>query len=250
MDDDHERLAQRLARQLSRASIMPSAARRARIGAGAVIVVALLAVAVAVVVSMFSPQGRTTSLEALRGSDGSSSARPPTGQGVGSNSDDGSDEQAPGSGAELFVHVLGAVNRPGLYRLDDGARGFDAIAAAGGYADGADESAVNLARFVSDGEQLVVPVLGEAPVNGGVGAGGAGGASGAAGASGTAGGTVNLNTASAAELEVLPRIGPAMAARIIEWREANGRFTTVDDLGSVAGIGDKTLEGLRSLVRV
>ena len=245
MDEDPDRLVQRLAHRLSRASVVPSAARRARVGAGAVIVVALLAVAVAVVVSMFSPRGRTTSLDELRGSDAATtpSATTGTGRGAGAGAETGGRGE-PASGAELFVHVLGAVNRPGLYRLEDGARGFDAIAAAGGYAAGADESAVNLARFVSDGEQLVVPVLGEAPVNGGAGGGGA------SGASGTAGGTVNLNTASAAELEGLPRIGPAMAARIIAWREANGRFTTVDDLGSVAGIGDKTLEGLRSLVSV
>ena len=138
--------------------------------------------------------------------------------------------------ASVFVHVSGAVAAPGLYVLHDGARVVDAVAAAGGFAAGADETAVNLARPISDGEQLHVPVLGAvgdpaAPAE-------------------TGDGRVNLNTADAAALDTLPRIGPAMAARIIEWRDANGRFTSVEDLLSVPGIGDKMLEALRDLVTV
>lgn len=216
-----------LERRLSRVAVVSKRVRGARVGVGAVVVLGLVAVAIAIVMSMFSPRGAMTMI------DPTASASPGAGR--------GSDADGARSGSEIFVHVLGAVNRPGLYRLDDGARGFEAIAAAGGYAEGADETSVNLARFVSDGEQLVVPLLGEEPV-GGVSSPGGGG-------SGN-GGSVNLNTATAAELETLPRIGAAMAARIIEWREANGRFTAVDDLGSVAGIGEKTLEGLRPLVSV
>lgn len=216
-----------LERRLSSVAVVSKRVRGARVGVGAIVVLGLVAVAIAIVMSMFSPRGAVTTI------DPTASASPGAGR--------GSDAGGARSGSEIFVHVLGAVNRPGLYRLDDGARGFEAIAAAGGYAQGADETSVNLARFVSDGEQLVVPLLGEEPV-GGVSSPGGGG-------SGN-GGSVNLNTATAAELETLPRIGAAMAARIIEWREANGRFTAVDDLGSVAGIGEKTLEGLRPLVSV
>lgn len=137
--------------------------------------------------------------------------------------------------AAVYVHVSGAVRAPGLYRLRDGARVVDAVAAAGGFADGADENAVNLARPLADGEQLVVPAVG---------------ATTSPGASAAGDGRVNLNTASADELDTLPRIGPAMAERIIEWREANGRFTSVEDLLAVPGIGDKMLQSLRELVTV
>lgn len=140
----------------------------------------------------------------------------------------------------VYVHVSGAVHAPGLYRLDDGARVLDAVAAAGGFAEGADENALNLARTLSDGEQLLVPMVGAAA--------GEATAGGAAAAPGD--GRVNLNTADVAALDTLPRIGPAMAQRIVDWREKNGRFTSVEDLLAVPGIGDKMLEALRDLVTV
>ncbi len=135
-----------------------------------------------------------------------------------------------------YVHVSGAVRAPGLYVLRVDARVVDAVAAAGGFADDADTAGVNLARPVSDGEQLVVPRVGEASVS--------------ASTSGAEGGRVNLNTADAAALDTLPRVGPAIAARIVEWREANGRFSSVEDLLTVPGIGPKMLEALRDLVTV
>lgn len=137
----------------------------------------------------------------------------------------------------IYVHVFGAVVEPGLYRLDDGARVVDIVAAAGGLTDNADESAINLARVLADGEQLYVPVIGEvAPP--------------AVEAHGSAGGLVNLNSADVSALDGLPRIGPAIADRIIEWRETNGPFTSVDDLLAVPGIGEKMLAALRDLVTV
>lgn len=145
------------------------------------------------------------------------------------------DEPASVSGTSVYVHVFGAVTAPGLYVLGEGARVVDAVAAAGGFAEGADKTAVNLARPLTDGEQLQVPVQGAVPPPGQAPAGD---------------GRVNLNTATDAELDTLPRIGPAMAARIIEWRDANGRFTSVEDLLAVPGIGDKMLETLRALVTV
>lgn len=147
-----------------------------------------------------------------------------------------------GSGAEpsgdLYVHVLGAVEKPGLYVLDLDARLVDALAAAGGTTTDADLAAVNLARVLEDGEQVVVPA-----------AGAAGGAPGSA-APPPGDDRIDLNAADQAALETLPRIGPALAERIIAWREENGRFTSVDDLLAVPGIGEKLLAGLRDGVRV
>lgn len=153
----------------------------------------------------------------------------------------------------LYVHVLGRVAHPGLFILQPDARLVDALAAAGGTLDDADLQAVNLARPLSDGEQVVVPRIGEAPppVNGAGGTAGGtsgGGTGGAAGAPGD--GVIDLNTADQTALETLPRIGPALAQRIIEWREENGRFRSVDDLLAVPGIGEKLLAGLREKVRV
>lgn len=143
------------------------------------------------------------------------------------------------SAAGLYVHVSGAVRNAGLYLLPAGSRVVDAIAAAGGFADDADRDGVNLARPLADGEQLPVPREGEVPA-----------APAASGGGPDAAGRVNLNTADAALLETLPRIGPALAERIIAWRDDNGPFTSIEDLLAVPGIGDKMLESLRDLVVV
>ncbi|MGO2519866.1 MAG: helix-hairpin-helix domain-containing protein [Microbacterium sp.] len=148
---------------------------------------------------------------------------------------DASAEEGIASG-ELYVHVLGQVETPGLYVLDIDARVVDALAAAGGTLDDADLQAVNLARPLSDGEQLVVPIIGAAAEDDG--------------ASSAGDGLVDLNNADQAELETLPGIGPALAQRIITWRDENGRFNSVDDLLVVSGIGDKVLAGMKDLVRV
>ena len=133
---------------------------------------------------------------------------------------------------EIYVHVLGAVVEPGLYELNEGDRAVDAVAAAGGFAEGADQTQLNLARLLVDGEQIVVPLIGETPP------------------AAATDGKVNLNTADQAQLETLPRVGPALAQRILDWREANGRFSTIEDLLSITGIGDKTYDGLKDLVTV
>jgi competence protein ComEA len=190
-------------------------ARRARLRVrlGAVVVLVLVGLGCAVLVSALGDHGSAADV-----------ARP-------------SAAASPGAltGAQIFVHILGAVERPGLYALREGDRAVDALAAAGGFAATADQGQVNLARFVVDGEQIYVPVVGEVPAT-------------APGT--TAGGKVNINTADETTLETLPRVGPAMAARIIAWREANGNFATVEDLMSVTGIGDKTFESLKDLVTV
>ena len=145
------------------------------------------------------------------------------------------------SGDGLYVHVLGEVADPGLYILAADARLVDALAAAGGTSDAADLRAVNLARQLSDGEQIIVPKQGEHDEQAPGGTGETGG---------SADGKIDLNTADQAALETLPRIGPALAQRILEWREENGRFRSVDDLLAVSGIGEKMLEGVRDKVRV
>ena len=174
--------------------------------------------------------------------------------------------------ATVRVHVAGAVNNPGVYTLPAQGRAVDAIAAASGAAADADLDRVNLAGALSDGVQIYVPHRGEtaAPAqiqpNGGTANAGQGAVNGAAQNGGTqpqpartltASGSaqkgstpVNINTATAEELQTLPRIGPAMAQRIIAWREAHGGFRSVDELDAVPGIGPSMLENLRPLVTV
>ena len=147
------------------------------------------------------------------------------------------------SAAAVVVHVTGRVAEPGVYELDAGARLVDAVAAAGGALRGADLASLNLAAPAIDGTQVYVPRIGEVPRSG------LGSAPGPAGGT-DATGKVNLNTATAAELETLPGIGPALAARIIEHRTTDGPFASVDDLDDVSGIGAATLEELRPLVTV
>ena len=179
--------------------------------------------------------------------------------------------------ATVRVHVAGAVNNPGVYTLPAQGRAVDAIAAASGAAADADLDRVNLAGALSDGVQIYVPHRGEtaAPAqiqpNGGTANAGQGNAANGAAQNGASqGGTqpqpartltpagtaqkgstpVNINTATAEELQTLPRIGPAMAQRIIAWREAHGGFRSVDELDAVPGIGPSMLENLRPLVMV
>lgn len=130
--------------------------------------------------------------------------------------------------APLLVHVSGAVAAPGLVELAPGARVVDAIEGAGGLADGADESSVNLARPVQDGEHIVVAAAGEHVDSG----------------------RIDLNRADAAQLEELPGVGPVLAARIVADREANGPFARVEDLGRVPGVGPAILAGLADVAAV
>lgn len=154
--------------------------------------------------------------------------------------------------AELVVHVVGQVASPGLVRLKAGARVADAIESAGGATRTADLTAMNLARALVDGEQVFVPKPGEQPpaalapqVPGGAAAGNGSGSAG-----GPATGLVNLNTADLDALDSLPGVGPVLAQRIVDWRTEHGRFTSVEELGEVSGIGDKMLSELRPRVTV
>lgn len=156
----------------------------------------------------------------------------------------GSEGSAQAEQERLLVHVVGQVREPGVVELPAGARVRDAIAAAGGATEAAVLTGVNLARAVGDGEQVVVP-----DAEGAAAIAATGGGASVGGSAGTDG-IVDLNAADAAALETLPRVGPALAERILEWRAVNGRFASVDQLLEVSGIGAKTLEGFRDRVRV
>ncbi|HEU0205105.1 MAG TPA: helix-hairpin-helix domain-containing protein [Pseudolysinimonas sp.] len=203
----------------------PDARRaRVRVGVGAALILVLVGLGVAVFITAITPRGASSVVAPSALPTGLSSVGPSVIGASGSNA------------AVIYVHILGQVNRPGLYALHDGDRAVDVVAAAGGLTPSADPAALNLARFLSDGEQIIVPAVGQAvPASGG-------------GAGTAIPGKVNINTADEPTLETLPRVGPAMAARILAWRAANGRFTAIEDLMSVSGIGEKTFEGLKDLV--
>jgi competence protein ComEA len=154
----------------------------------------------------------------------------------------GSVDPALGGGPELVVEVGGAVTRPGLYRLPPGSRVGDAIVAAGGFGARVDAAAadreLNLAAVLRDGDEVHVPTRGEGAATGG-GEGGGGGA----------GGLIDVNSASAEQLDTLPGIGPATAAKVIAAREEQ-RFSSVDDLRARKVVGEATLEKIRNLVTV
>lgn len=143
--------------------------------------------------------------------------------------------------ATVVVSVVGEVARPGLVTLPEGARVADAVEAVGGLLSGADQSSLNLAAPLADGQQIAVGVPGAAPP--------AGPADPVGRPSGV-GGPVDLNSAGAAELEDLPGVGPVLAQRIIDHRQQHGPFSTVDELQDVPGIGPAVFGGLAGSVTV
>jgi competence protein ComEA len=133
---------------------------------------------------------------------------------------------------KIYVHVAGSVKSPGIYQLDSGTRVYDAVLAAGGFTDKANQASVNMARALNDGEQLVVSSESSGAVYEGA-------------LSST---LISLNQASSSQLEDLPGVGPALAGRIVDWRTANGGFKAKEDLLNVAGIGDKLFASVKDLV--
>jgi competence protein ComEA len=144
--------------------------------------------------------------------------------------------QASAPEPRLFVHVVGAVRHPGLYRLAQGSRVADAVARAGGATRKAQLELVNLAAPIADGEQIVVPRRSAAGVA----------AQGGAGTAPT--GPVHLNTATLEQLDALPGVGPVTAQKILDYRQKHGAFGSVDELDAIPGIGPARLDGLRDLV--
>jgi len=138
----------------------------------------------------------------------------------------------------IVVDVVGAVRKPGVYNFPQGARMIDAVRAAGGFAQGAESQAINLARPLVDGEQVVVPKKGEAP-------------SAAAGATAQQpGGKVNINSATESDFENLPGIGPVLAQKIVDYRSQHGPFRSIQDLMKVTGIGQKKFDSLQAYITV
>jgi competence protein ComEA len=169
--------------------------------------------------------------------------------------------QPAGPDRPVVVSVVGLVHTPGLVTLAPGARIADALQAAGGAVNGADTIGLNMARPVGDGEQIVVglaPVSGQPTALGSSVASGSTPVSGAPGPAAPVSGSVkpkagevlDLNSATVEQLDALPGVGPVTAAAIVSWRQANGRFTSVDQLADVDGIGPARLDKLRRLVRV
>ncbi|RZS59073.1 competence protein ComEA [Microcella putealis] len=223
----------------------PRRALRLRAAVGGVVVLVLLGLGAAVITSIVTPGGERITVSANDpGAPGSGETRVDADAGGagtgGAHPDDGASVV---EARVVLVHVAGAVANPGVVELAEGARVLDAVARAGGAADDAELTAVNLARVVVDGEQIVVPRVGEVPAA-------APGSPASGAASSGAAGLVNLNVADATTLETLPGVGPAIAARIIAWRDENGPFRSVDELLAVSGIGEKTLDGFRELVTV
>jgi competence protein ComEA len=215
-------------------------ARRAVIGLAVVLLVAVL-VAVLIV---WRAQPSAEAAPVVRRSGATSAVTPSVATPVAASGSTATGAPAP---AEVVVHVVGAVHRPGLVHLPLGSRVADAVSAAGGTTPGAQAASVNLARLLVDGEQLVVqrrgrPALVPAP--------GAAAADLASGAGTPPPGPVDLNSATQEALDALPGIGPVLAQRILDWRTANGRFSSVDELGEVSGIGEATLADLRPVVTV
>ena len=141
--------------------------------------------------------------------------------------------------ARAYVHVAGAVRRPGLYRVREGARVGAALDIAGGPTGKADLAGTNLAARVQDGQQILVPVRGAAPAP----------VAAAGGGTATPAGPLSLASATQAQLEELDGIGPTLAARILEYRDAHGGFRSVEELGEVEGIGEVRLAALREAVQ-
>jgi competence protein ComEA len=146
-----------------------------------------------------------------------------------------------GGGGRLFVHVAGAVRRPGLVRVPAGSRVAAAVARAGGPSRRADLTGVNLAAQVEDGQQVVVPAAGAVP--------GAAGAVAAPGAGATLGAKPSIGTVTVEQLDEIDGIGPTLAERIVEYRTENGGFGSLDELQEVDGIGEKRFETLREALQ-
>lgn len=214
------------------------------LGHKAVVVAILVVIAAASGLAMASFGGHSSSVSFERSDEASVSDV----HGAGDASSDDESSAKSSSAAEVYVDVDGAVVRPGVYRLKDGARVSQAIDAAGGLTAEADVTGLNRASKVADGQKVYVPKVGEQQAAAAV--GGAESSAATTPGAGSLSGLVNINTASAAELQTLSGIGPSMAQSIIDERTQNGAFASVDDRMRVSGIGEKKLAKIKDCICV
>ena len=214
------------------------------LGHKAVVVAILVVIAAASGLAMASFNSHSGGVSFERSDEASTSDV----RGSGDASPDDESSAKSSSAAEVYVDVDGAVVRPGVYRLKDGARVSQAIDAAGGLTAEADVAGLNRASKITDGQKIYVPTVGEQQAAAAVG-GAESGAATTPGA-GSSSELVNINTASAAELQTLSGIGPSMAQSIIDERTQNGAFASVDDLMRVSGIGEKKLAKIKDCICV
>lgn len=213
----------------------------------AVVVAMLVVIAMASGLAMATLGGESDGVTFER--DATSVERADTGsEDASDDGDPSSDSKRASAASEVYVDVGGAVVTPGVYRLREGARVAQAIDAAGGLTPEADVAGLNRASKVTDGQKIHVPTVGEQQASIAE-AGVDGGTSASSGVSGATG-LVNINTASAAELQTLSGIGPSMAQSIIDERTKNGAFASVDDLMRVSGIGEKKLAKIKDCICV
>lgn len=228
----------------------PVAFRQARIGPGrwavlGVIVVALAAMslfATRALLARASSQPQTFGAP-VAGATRSTQSMSPTDESVSGTTQSGATRATKESAARIEVHVVGQVRRPGVVTVAAGARVQDVVRAAGGLLASADLARINLARHVQDGEQIVVPRPGEEVTT-------APGPSLTTSDGASPASPVDLNAADATALDALPGVGPVLAARIVQYRQTNGPFRSIDQLDEVSGIGAKLMEQLRPLVHV
>lgn len=214
--------------------------------AGAVVAVAVLVAVGLSFLRASAPAPKLTLPQAEPGAAPATGAPAPGGTGTGTAADGGVAHGAGGSAppATVTVHVAGQVAGPGVYAVPAAGRVADAVVAAGGTTAEADVAALNLAARLSDGERIYVPRKGEQPPPA------VAGPAPAAPKSGTTASPLDLNTATAEQLDALPGVGPATSKAILDYRSRHGRFRSVTELLEVAGIGPAKLEALRPLVRV
>lgn len=216
------------------------------LGHKAVVMAILVVIAMASGLAMANLGGGAGDVSFERTDGSGTLVEPGSGDASSGKTSEGSSPKA-SAAAEVYVDVDGAVVSPGVYRLKDGARVAQAIDAAGGLAPEADVTGLNRASKVTDGQKIHVPTVGEQASI--AEAGVDGGASTASGVSGATG-LVNINTASAEELQTLSGIGPSMAQSIIDERTKNGAFASVEDLMRVSGIGEKKLAKIKDCICV
>lgn len=181
--------------------------------------------------------------DSLSAGEGAEGGKPP---GTGPSDLPSADVQA----GAVIIHVAGAVALPGVVQLPAGSRVHQAVSAAGGGTPSADLNRLNLAAVLTDGQKLYVPQGGEDIPGGSSGATDPAGLGTGGGGSSAAGGKINLNTAGVEELDALPKVGPVLAQRIVDWRKEHGPFKSIEELDAVDGVGPKMLETLLPLVGV